>query len=160
MVIKHLNDNELNLLMEKAKNIIRKYRRLIFLVPSNMMTWGIDDDIARPVKRYSFEDIDLHAKTHKIKTKVKIGLNYPILNCLLRLSNILVNKNEGYLLSKSEKDRNVYTGNRNVKYKTIYHEFLNIILNVYALFQLHLIQKAFSNSQNSLIMYFKFTFNQ
>ena len=160
LVIEHLNEDELNLFIEKGKNLIRKGGRLIFLVPSNMMAWGIEDEIAGHVKRYSFEDIDLLAKTHNMKSEVAVGLNYPISNWFLRLSNIIVNKNEGYLVSKSKKDRTVYTGNRNVKYKTIYPKLLNIILNEYALFPLHIIQKSFSNNKNSLIMYFELTFNQ
>lgn len=160
MVIEHLNEEELNLFIEKAKKIIRKDGKLIFLVPSNMLAWGIEDEIAGHVKRYSFEDIELLAKTHKMNIELKVGLNYPIPNWLLKLSNIIVNKNEGDLLSKSEKDRTVYTGNRNVKFKTIYPKFLNILLNEYVLYPLHIIQKSFSQKQDSLIMYFEFTFNQ
>jgi 2-polyprenyl-3-methyl-5-hydroxy-6-metoxy-1,4-benzoquinol methylase len=159
MVIEHLNEYDLDQFIKKAKNIVKKDGFLIFLVPSNMMAWGIEDEIAGHVKRYSFRDIESLANDHQMKIEIKVGLNYPISNWLLNISNYIINKHEGHLISESEKIRTIYTGNRNVMYKTVFPKYLNIVLNEILLLPFHFIQKAFRNSEKCLVMYFEFTFD-
>ena len=101
--------------ISNAKRIVKPNGKLIFLVPSNMDAWGIEDDIAGHVKRYTFNDIDTLAKANGLTVDFKCGLNYPVSNWLLKLSNRIVDKNEAHLKSKTELEKTVYTGNRNVK---------------------------------------------
>lgn len=155
MVIEHINDLDLNVFLSNAKKKIRPNGKLIFLVPSNMAAWGIEDEIAGHVKRYTFKDIDNLAKENALNVDFKCGLNYPISNWLLKLSNRIVNKNEGYLKDKSDLEKTVYTGNRNVKYKTVFPTYLNLILNEIVLWPFHLLQILNSQNEKSLIMYFE-----
>lgn len=155
MVIEHIPDEALKTFLSNAKRIIKPKGKLIFLVPSNMDAWGIEDDIAGHVKRYTFSDIDKLAMENGLIVDFKCGLNYPVSNWLLKLSNRIVNKNESHLKSKSELEKTVYTGNRNVKYKTVFPSYLNIILNEIVLLPFHALQSLNLNNQKSLVMYFE-----
>lgn len=155
MVIEHINDTELKVFLDKAKKSIKPNGRLIFLVPSNMHAWGIEDVIAGHVKRYSFSEIQIMALNNELNVEFKCGLNYPISNWLLKLSNRIVNKNERYLITKSEHERTVYTGNRNVKFKTVFPKYFNVILNEIVLYPFYLLQLINYKNEKSLIMYFE-----
>jgi SAM-dependent methyltransferase len=157
MVIEHIADNELKLFLEHAKKAIKPTGKLIFLVPSNMDAWGIEDEIAGHVKRYSFESIDELARQNNLKVDYKCGLNYPISNWILKLSNRIVSKNESHMRTKSELEKTVYTGNRNVKYKTVFPRYFNLILNEFAMLPFHWLQLLFANNGKSLVMYFELT---
>lgn len=115
MVIEHIDDNNLKKFIENTKRIVKEDGRLIFLVPSNKLAWGIEDEIAGHVKRYTFHEIDSLARVNDLKVEFKCGLNFPISNWLLSLSNAIVRKNEGHLKGKSDFEKTVYTGNRNEK---------------------------------------------
>lgn len=155
MVIEHIDDNNLMLFIENAKRIVKKDGKLIFLVPSNMNAWGIEDEIAGHVKRYSFNEIENLAKINDLKVYYKCGLNFPISNWLLNISNFIVRKNESYLVEKSELEKTVYTGNRNVKYKTVFPKYLNLVLNEIILRPFHFLQLVNSKNEKSLVMYFE-----
>jgi len=155
MVIEHIGDNDLKIFIENAKRVIKPQGRLCFLVPSNMSAWGIEDEIAGHVKRYSFKDIDDLALQNGLKVDYKCGLNYPISNWLLTLSNKIVNMEEGYLKTKTKLEQTVYTGNRNVKYKTVFPSYFKIILNELVLSPFYFLQRINANNENSLVMYFE-----
>jgi len=155
MVIEHIGDNDLKIFIKNAKRVIKPQGRLCFLVPSNMSAWGIEDEIAGHVKRYSFKDIDDLALQNGLKVDYKCGLNYPISNWLLTLSNKIVNKEEGYLKTKTKLEQTVYTGNRNVKYKTVFPSYFKIILNELVLSPFYFLQRINANNENSLVMYFE-----
>jgi hypothetical protein len=157
MVIEHINDINLTTFFKKAKSIVKTDGKLIFLVPSNMFAWGIEDEIAGHVKRYTFMDIENLARDNDLKVEFKCGLNFPISNWLLSLSNAIVRKNEGHLKGKSDFEKTVYTGNRNVKYKTTFPRYLNIVLNEFVMFPFHLLQLFNSKNEKSLVMYFELT---
>jgi SAM-dependent methyltransferase len=155
MVIEHINDEDLKVFINNAKKIIKPNGKLVFLVPSNMDAWGIEDDIAGHVKRYTFKDINELALNNELKVDYKCGLNYPVSNWLLKLSNRIVNKNEAHLKSKTELEKTIYTGNRNVKYKTVFPSYLNIVLNEIVLLPFYWLQRLNANNQKSLVMYFE-----
>ena len=157
MVIEHINDNDLKIFIENAKRIVKGDGRLIFLVPSNKKAWGIEDEIAGHVKRYTFDEIENLAKINNLKVEFKCGLNFPVSNWLLNLSNFIVRKKEGHLKSKSELEKTVYTGNRNIKYKTVFPLYLNILLNEWVMLPFHWLQLMNAKNEKSLIMYFELT---
>lgn len=157
MVIEHIDDISLKKFFENAKRIVKENGRLIFIVPSNKMAWGIEDEIAGHIKRYTFQEIDSLANNNDLIVEFKCGLNFPISNWLLSLSNAIVSKNEGYLKEKSDFDKTIYTGNRNVKYKTIFPKYLNVILNEVAMLPFHWLQLLNANNNKSLVMYFELT---
>lgn len=131
--------------------------KLIFLVPSNMMAWGIEDEIAGHVKRYTFHEIEFLAKSNNLKVEFKCGLNYPVSNWLLGMSNFIVSKNEGHLKEKSELEKTVYTGNINLKYKTVFPSLFSIVLNEMVMLPLHWLQLLNAKNEKSLVMYFELT---
>lgn len=155
MVIEHIPDEPLRQFISHARRVVKPNGKLVFLVPSNMEAWGIEDDIAGHVKRYTFKDIDRLAADNGLKVDFKCGLNYPVSNWLLKLSNRLVNKHEAHLQSKSELEKTVYTGNRNVKYKTVFPAYLNVILNEISMLPLHALQMMNQRNERSLVMYFE-----
>ena len=157
MVIEHINDSDLKIFIENAKRIVKADGRLIFLVPSNKKAWGIEDEIAGHVKRYTFQEIDNLANINGLKVEFKCGLNFPISNWLINLSNFIVAKKEGHLIAKSEMEKTVYTGNRNIKYKTVFPFFLNIVLNELVMLPFHWLQLMNAKNEKSLIMYFELT---
>jgi SAM-dependent methyltransferase len=155
MVLEHLANNELKIFIQNAINSISNEGKLIFLVPSNMSAWGIEDEIAGHVKRYTFNDIAELAKDNGLNVDYKCGLNYPVSNLLLSLSNRIVKKNESSILDKNNIEKTVYTGNRVVKYKTVFPTYLNILLNEISLLPFHLMQLANLKNEKSLVMYFE-----
>lgn len=157
MVIEHICDNNLKKFIENAKRLVKEDGRLIFLVPSNMKAWGIEDEIAGHIKRYTFSEIEKLAKSNNLKVKFKCGLNYPISNMLLSLSNNIVSKKEGHLREKTDLEKTVYTGNRNVKYKTIFPTYLNVVLNELMMLPFSWLQKLNAKNEKSLVMYFELT---
>ena len=52
------------------------------------------------------------------------------------------------------------TGNRNVKYKTIFPKVFNTILNPVMLYPFHILQKIFKNNKNNLVIYSELTLKQ
>lgn len=155
MVIEHIPDEALMKFIEKAKAMVKDGGTMVFLVPSNMKAWGIEDEIAGHVKRYSFAEINALAEKAGLSVEMRAGLNYPLSNWLLSLSNRLVKRHEGHMNNKTDLEKTVYTGNRSVKYKTVFPAYLNVVLNEVVLWPFHLLQLLNRNNESSLIMYFE-----
>lgn len=153
MVIEHLREDELKSFVTACKELLLPSGRIVFLVPSSMKYWGIEDDIAGHILRY--EEKDVHALANKFNLKLEhvAGLTYPISNWLFRFSNRIIDKNEKDKLNLSEHERTVYTGNRDVNFKTKFPSFFNIILNPYVMYPLHLLQKVFRKNKNCMVLY-------
>lgn len=130
---------------------------VIFIqVPSGMKYWGIEDEIARHIKRYEFKDIDDLSIAANLKVINKVILTYPVSNLLFSLSNRIIKKNESHKLKLSQKERTVYTGNRDVKFKTTFPKYANIILNPVVMYPFHMIQKFFKSSDKSMVIFAEF----
>lgn len=156
MVIEHLSDNHLDYFMIKAISLLEQSGTIIIQVPSNMKFWGIEDEIAGHIKRYEKNDVYELAKKHKLRVNHIAALNYPLSNWLFKLSNYIIKKNEKDKLFWSQKDRTIYTGNRNVFMKTRFPRIFNIILNPIVLYPFYILQKIFKNKyDNSLVLYFE-----
>jgi len=157
MVIEHLPENILTTFIEKCKSLLKPQGKIIFLVPGSMKYWGIEDEIAGHVLRYESKDIQSLANRFNLQLVHEVGLTYPISNWLFWLSNRIIKKNESEKLNLSELERTIYTGNRNVSYKTTFPRAFNIILNSVSLFPLYLLQKVFLKSPNCMIKYMELT---
>jgi hypothetical protein len=83
------------------------------------------------------------------------GLTYPISNILLPLSNFLVRRSEARKLALPILERTKLSGHRNVRFKTHFPAPLRLVLNDTAMLPLHWMQKAFSQSERSLVLYFE-----
>ena len=155
MVIEHLEDNDLKALIAKCRELLNPYGRLIFLVPGSMKYWGIEDEIAGHVKRYEFANVHPLADKNGLKVAHMAGLTYPLSNFLFRLSNYLVKKEESDKLMLSQKEKTIYTGNRNVQFKTTFPKILNLVLNPYVMYPFYLLQKFNLKNTNSMVLYFE-----
>ena len=155
MVIEHMQDEMVKEYFEKAKRLISEKGKIICLVPSSMKHWGIEDDIAGHIKRYEIKDIENITKSHRLKLVKYAGLTYPVSNWLLGMSNKVIEKNEKDMLQKSQKERTVYTGNREVQFKTQFPKAFNVILNSIVMYPFHLLQLMFKKNPSALVMYFE-----
>jgi len=155
MVIEHIPNESRTDFMLKCKDLLSKNGRITCLVPSSMKHWGVEDDIAGHILR--FERSDVYALAEELNMKVAhiAGLTYPVSNWLFRLSNAIVSKNEKDMLDKSQQERTVYTGSREVQFKTDFPLWTGFLLNPIVLFPLHLFQKLFRKNENSMVLYFE-----
>jgi SAM-dependent methyltransferase len=156
MVIEHLEEEELNIFLEKAKESLNLGGLIILLVPSSMKYWGIEDEIAGHIKRYEFDDFKNFENQYNLKINHIAGLTYPLSNWFFKLSNSIINKNEKSKLELNQKERTIYTGNREVSYKTTFPLIFKLILNKYVLWPFHLLQLLNRNNKNSLVIYCEF----
>lgn len=159
MVIEHLDDLSLIEFIDKIKLNLNQNGVIVFLVPASMKYWGIEDEIAGHFKRYEFSDFEELSVKHKLKINHLVGLTYPISNLLYKLSNKVIKKNESSILDLSQKEKTIYTGNREVLYKTTFPKIFKIILNEYCMYPFHLLQMLFSKSSESLVIYCELKLN-
>jgi SAM-dependent methyltransferase len=152
MVIEHLEEQELNNLIFIAKTMLKQGGSILFFVPSSMKYWGIEDEIAGHIKRYEFKDFEILGKKNQLTIKELHGLTYPLSNWLYSLSNWIVKKSEREKLKLTLKERTIYTGNRNVLFKTKFPLFFKVILNECVMMPFHLLQKKNYNNPNSLVI--------
>jgi len=153
MVIEHLETSELENFVQKCKELLNPNGTILFLVPASMKYWGIEDEIAGHIKRYEFDDFKYFEEKFNLKPTHLAGLTYPMSNWLFELSNALIKKNESKILELSQKEKTVYTGNRNVPYKTTFPSVFGLFLNETFLYPLHFLQKQFRRNSNALVIY-------
>lgn len=154
MVIEHISDDLLKLFMSKVIFLLKAGGTIILQVPSNMKFWSIEDEIAGHIKRYELSDILNLASSHNLKIKHLAALNYPLSNWLLNLSNFIVRKKEIGKIELSQKERTIYTGNREIMMKTQFPKIFNIILNPIVLYPFHIIQKLFKNKYDKSLVFY------
>lgn len=160
MVIEHLPEDILKPFINKCKDLLSEGGTITFLVPSSMKHWGIEDEIAGHIKRYEREDFISFKEKYNLDVKNISGLTYPISNWLFHISNYLVKKEESSKLLLSQKEKTVYTGNRNVSYKTTFPLIFGAILNEVVLYPFHILQKIFANNKNCLVIYCELRFEK
>ncbi|RUP29378.1 MAG: class I SAM-dependent methyltransferase [Curvibacter sp.] len=155
MVMEHLNDDLENKFMEISANLLTEDGLMVGLVPASPRHWGIEDDIAGHCRRYTRDSLRKLVDSNGWKILHCSGLTYPTSNILLPVSNFLVGRTEKAKLEFSDIEKTKASGIRDVRFKTKFPKVLKFILNKHSLMPLHWIQKAFSNSRNSLILYFE-----
>lgn len=152
MVIEHIPHEELVGFMQEVKRLLSPNGRLMLLVPAGMQFWGIEDDIAGHIMRYEQQDFKTFADTHQLKLMHIAGLTYPLSNWFKRLSDLLVRRAEEQVLEMSQKDRTIYTGDREVSYKTEFPKFLGLVLNPVVMYPFYLLQLATVKSQKAMVL--------
>ena len=153
MVIEHLEDEDLYYYFRKCIKILNPGGMIISIVPAGIKYWGIEDEIAGHIKRYEYEDIKKLSKDHKLVIKHLAGLNFPISNTLLGISNRIVQKRESYKYSLSQKQKSIESGCRKVKYKTNFPILFRLILNPFVFYPFHIMQKLFTRHANCMVIY-------
>jgi SAM-dependent methyltransferase len=157
MVMEHMNDEDERKFMRFSSSQLRAGGRMIGLVPASPLHWGIEDDIAGHYRRYSRNSLEALLGATGWKLCHFAGLTFPISNLLLPLSNILVRRNEASKLALSTFERTKHSGHRSVRFKTYFPSIMKLLLNEQVLLPLHWLQKAFSNSEQALVIYFEAT---
>ncbi|WP_373085382.1 class I SAM-dependent methyltransferase [Sneathiella sp.] len=155
MVMEHLEEETQTAYMRTAAECLKNNGIMIALVPSSPAHWGIEDDIAGHCRRYTRASVTALTESSGYILRHAAGLTFPVSNLLLPISNFLVNRSERSKLKLSALDRTKLSGRRQVMFKTYFPVLLGVVLNKYALFPLHIIQKLFSNSERSLVLYFE-----
>lgn len=155
MVMEHLNKSLEDKLMRHSSELLQEGGLMIGLVPSSPAHWGIEDDIAGHYRRYTRDNIVALCGSNGWKIRHLAGLTYPISNILLPVSNFLVRRAEISKLTMSDIEKTKASGIRDVRFKTTFPNILSLVLNRHFLLPLHWIQKIFSSSSNSLVLYFE-----
>lgn len=153
MVIEHLDEGSVNSYFETCKKRLAPNGTITVMVPSSMKYWGIEDEIAGHYKRYEFKDLEAIAVKHGFHIKDLSGLTYPVSNWLFSLSNKVVSKQEGHKKDLSMQEQTVLSGNRGIKYKTVFPWYFKVILNPVTLFPFYVLQRLFKNNDRSMLIY-------
>jgi SAM-dependent methyltransferase len=155
MVMEHLDSDQEGQFVKQALAVLKPGGMLMCLVPGSPEHWGIEDDIAGHIRRYTRRDIrNLLAKDNWDIVDIA-GLTWPISNWLLPVSNWLVRRSESNKLALSLHERTKQSGNRDVAMKTRFPVLLGLILNKISIYPLHILQKLFRKSENALVLYFE-----
>jgi SAM-dependent methyltransferase len=153
MLIEHLVDEEEELYFERCRAWLGPGGMAILLVPASPAHWGIEDDIAGHVRRYTRQGIQQRLREFKWLPGHVAGLTYPLSNVLLPLSNILVNRAEGEKRMLSMDDRTRRSGIRDVPLKTRFAPAFALLLNRLTLYPFFLLQKANRTNPRALVLY-------
>lgn len=155
MVIEHLDETARRAFVERAGRHLRPGGQMYGLVPASPRHWGVEDDIAGHMLRFTRDDLnDLMGASGWTVTHVA-GLTYPLSNLLLPLSNLLVRRHEHGKLALSMDERTRKSGRRSVTFKTHFPPIVGWLLNPRALAPLHWLQKRFVHSERALVLYFE-----
>jgi SAM-dependent methyltransferase len=125
----------------------------VLLVPGSMRGWGIEDEIAGHHRRYTFSRFQQMLPRFDWRIEHMAGLTFPLSNILLPLSNWLVARSEGVKRELDMQARTRASGHRNVYGKTVFPTLAGAILNEWALYPFHLLQKAFRRCERALVIY-------
>jgi 2-polyprenyl-3-methyl-5-hydroxy-6-metoxy-1,4-benzoquinol methylase len=153
MVIEHLPDDQESQFVANAHRMLHNGGRIIILTPLSPAHWGIEDDVAGHVRRYTRERLNWLIATHQFHVVQLVGLTYPVSNLLLPLSNALVYHHESSKLAIDQYQRTLDSGHRNVPLKTYVPLVFRVITNEYALWPLYIIQNWFHNHPHTLVGY-------
>ncbi len=155
MVMEHLDDIQEAAYMTTAARLLQRGGRMIGLVPGSPAAWGIEDDIAGHLRRYTRPALGELAARTGWRLQHACGLTYPVSNLLLPISNWLVARNEKNKLALSVLDRTKQSGRREVRFKTHFPMLLNGLLNDITMRPLHWLQKRAGAAESALVLYFE-----
>ena len=155
MVMEHLEEEAQVAYLKMAATCLKRGGHMIGLVPSSPAHWGIEDETAGHLRRYTRTSIQQLLTRQHWKLKHISGLTFPVSNILLPISNFLVNRSERTNLQISTLERTKLSGRRDVKYKTHFPSMIGLLLNEYTMLPLHIVQKFFSKSEKTLVLYFE-----
>lgn len=156
MVLEHLTDQELQSYFKKCRELLNPDGIVVNMVPASPAHWGVEDDIAGHLRRYTFASIRKLASDSSFEAIHVSGLTYPLSNCLLGLSNYLVKRSESQKLNLSKKEQTVSSGHRDVPFKTSFPKFIRYLVNPFTLFPFYFLQILNKNNPSSLVIYSEF----
>lgn len=153
MVLEHLDEHEEIQYFKRCEQDLKSDGFAIILAPASPEHWGVEDEIAGHHRRYTFESIRALVRKANWKEQHIAGLTYPLSNWLLPFSNFLV-----WIFERQKKDlpaldKTVLSGFRRVPLKTVFPPLFGALLNEWALYPFHALQKRFSTNPSSLVIY-------
>jgi SAM-dependent methyltransferase len=157
MVIEHLRSEDEARYFARCRSWLRPGGLAIVLAPASPAHWGIEDEIAGHVRRYTRQGIERRLRELRWAPQHIAGLTYPLSNALLPLSNVLVKRAEAQMCALSEDERTRRSGVREVVMKTRFPPVFALFLNRFALYPLHLLQKANRTNEKALVLYVECT---
>lgn len=158
-VIEHLPEESVRRFFLKASSILTTQGRIISLIPSNMKYWGIEDETAGHYRRYDYADFYALSKEFGFKINDLAGLTYPLSNFLLKASNYLIGKEEGWKKNISMDERTLLSsaGVKQVKFKTYFPSYFRLFINEITLFPFVLLQLFNRKHPNCMVIYSEFS---
>jgi SAM-dependent methyltransferase len=153
MVIEHLASEDEARYFERCRSWLGPGGLAVALVPASPPHWGIEDEIAGHVRRYSREGIEQRLLELGWSPLHVAGLTYPLSNLLLPVSNLLVRRAEAEKRTLSMEERTRRSGVRDVPLKTRFSPAFALFLNRFTLYPFYLLQKANRTNANALVLY-------
>jgi hypothetical protein len=156
MLLEHLDEEGERRYFERTLEELAPDGLGILLVPASPEHWGIEDEVAGHLRRYTRESLRRVVEAAGFRVEQLVGLTWPLSNLLLPLSNRLVARAEAQRLSLSLQRRTIASGYRNVLWKTRFPTAARLVLNEWTLRPFHLAQLAGSQRADAMILYCEF----
>ena len=157
MMLEHLTEDAVAATTEAAASALRTGGRFVVIVPAGPQYWGVEDDVAGHLRRYTREDLGEICAGTNLRLTHMAGLTFPVSNVLLPLSNLIVTKVESRRVAdQSVQQRTIRSGNREIPLKTSFPRLLKPLLSYRTFAPLHYLQKRFVGSERALVLYAEF----
>jgi SAM-dependent methyltransferase len=156
MVLEHLADADVARYLERCRRALKRGGTGVLFVPGCPDAWGIEDEIAGHLRRYTFQSLRQSIEAPGLRVRHLAGLTYPLSNLLFPLSELLVRRAEHGKLALSPGERTRLSGDRDVPFKTRFPAPLRLVLNEWVLYPLHLLQKMNARNPRSMVIYAEF----
>jgi SAM-dependent methyltransferase len=153
MVIEHLSCDDEELYFRRCRAWLGRCGIAVLLVPGSPRHWGIEDEIAGHMRRYTRDGLERRLRELQWALMHIAGLTYPLSNFLLPISNAIVKRAEAGKASLSMEERTRRSGVREVRFKTRFPPVLAPFLNRFALYPLHVVQKLHRTNDKALVLY-------
>ena len=157
MVLEHLGEADEARYLQRCRAALSRGGRGILFVPGCPDYWGMEDEIAGHLRRYTFDSLREAIEAHGLRLEHMAGLTYPLSNLLFPLSEYLVRRAERHKLALSHAERTRASGSRSVPFKTDFPAPLRMVLNEVVLYPLHLLQKLNARNPRSMVLYAEFS---
>jgi SAM-dependent methyltransferase len=156
LLLEHFDDEAERRYFERTKRELARNGLGVLIVPASIEHWGIEDEVAGHVRRYTRESLRRAVETAGFRVEHLMGLTWPLSNLLLPLSNYLVSRAEQHNLALSRKHRTIASGARDVPWKTRFPAITRLVLNEWTLRPFHLAQLAGGQREDAMILYCEF----
>jgi SAM-dependent methyltransferase len=153
MLLEHLDDQAQRRYFERAAAELAPGGCVILLVPGSPRHWGIEDEVAGHLRRYTRDSLRAVIEESGWTVEHLVGLTWPVSNLLLRISNRLVHGAESDRLALDLERRFIASGHRQVPWKTRFPRVMRVALNEWTMRPFHIAQVLGSRNENALVLY-------
>lgn len=155
MVMEHMEEQQEAEFVQQAQRCLVPGGVMIGLVPGSPAHWGIEDEIAGHIRRYTRDSLNKLMEDNHWQIRHSAGLTVPISNILLPLSNFLVQRAEKNKLNLTNLEKTKLSGKRKVAFKTHFPSITGFLLNRFTMLPFHYLQKLLVHSSRALVLYFE-----